>query len=308
VLSDTALLDAEADDNGRVWRFSWEPTGCDRLLEPQFPPWAGGLPTGYDAHVPNETALNGTVALVTGGTKGIGRSIAGRLADQGATVVICARNPPAEPVTGTTDGAGPITFMPLDLKETDSLGDALATIVAEHGSLDLLVNNAGGAPPTDGATTPPKLHEAIVRLNLLAPLHLSQAANQVMQEQEAGGHIINIGSVTGMRAAPGSAAYGAAKAGLISLTKSLAVEWGPKVRVNSVVAGAVVTEDALPFYGGAEGVAAIAADVPLERLAQPSDVANAVVLLASPLAFYANGTNLVLDGGGESPAFTAKQK
>lgn len=257
--------------------------------------------------VPSDTGLHGSIALVTGGTKGIGRSIAERLADRGATVVVCARNAPETPVAGSAPDAGPVTFQQIDLKDTDMLSEAIDGIAAEFGSLDLLVNNAGGAPPTDAAESPPKLHEAIVRLNLLAPLHLSQAANQVMQRQETGGHIINIGSVTGMRAAPGSAAYGAAKAGLISLTKSLAVEWAPKVRVNSVVAGAVLTPDAMPFYGGPEGAATIGAEVPMERLAEPQDVANAVVLLASSLASYINGVNLVLDGGGEPPLFTTKQ-
>ncbi len=257
---------------------------------------------------PALTTLSGTVALVTGGTKGIGRSIAMRLADSGATVIVGARNEPDTPVAGSSTSAGPVLFRHLDVKDTEQLGEAIGDITTEHGSLDLLVNNAGGAPPTDAAESPPKLHEAIVRLNLLAPLHLSQAANHLMQTQADGGHIINIGSVTGMRAAPGSAAYGAAKAGLISLTKSLAVEWAPKVRVNSVVAGAVLTDDALPFYGGTDGVAAIGADIPLERMAEPLDVANAVVLLASPLASYVNGANLVLDGGGESPVFTTKSR
>jgi NAD(P)-dependent dehydrogenase (short-subunit alcohol dehydrogenase family) len=134
-------------------------------------------------------------------------------------------------------------------------------------------------------------------------LHVAQAANAVMQEQPDGGSIIMIGSVSGTRPSPGTAAYGAAKAGLHHLVTSLAIEWGPKVRLNTVAPGFVETESAGQHYGDADGVAAIAATVPLRRLAAPDDVADACLFLASPRAAYVSGALLTLDGGGEAPAF-----
>ena len=115
-------------------------------------------------------------------------------------------------------------------------------------------------------------------LNLLAPLYCAQAANAVMQGQAEGGSIVNITSVSGLRPSPGTAAYGAAKAGLINLTQTLAMEWAPKVRVNALCAGMVATEAADDHYGGPEGVAAVAATVPLGRLGTPGDMAAALPL------------------------------
>ena len=117
--------------------------------------------------------------------------------------------------------------------------------------------------------------------------------------------IVNIGSVSGLRPSPGTAAYGAAKAGLINLTRTLAVEWAPKVRVNCVVAGMIATEAADDHYGGPEGLAAVAATVPLGRLGTPADVAGVCLFLASPLASYVSGAAVEAHGGGEWPAFLA---
>ncbi len=124
-----------------------------------------------------------------------------------------------------------------------------------------------------------------------------------MQTQPDGGAIVNIGSVSGLRPSPGAAAYGAAKAGLANLTTTLAVEWAPKVRVNLVTGGLIATEQAELFYGDAEGQARVAATVPMRRLATPRDIADACAFLASPLASYVAGANLVVHGGGERPAF-----
>jgi NAD(P)-dependent dehydrogenase (short-subunit alcohol dehydrogenase family) len=115
--------------------------------------------------------------------------------------------------------------------------------------------------------------------------------------------ILNVASVSGTRPSPGTAAYGAAKAGLINLTQSLAVEWAPKVRVNAVVAGPIRTEQAELHYGSDAGIAAVGATIPLGRLGTPDDIAGACLFLASPLASWVSGTALVVHGGGERPAF-----
>jgi NAD(P)-dependent dehydrogenase (short-subunit alcohol dehydrogenase family) len=238
--------------------------------------------------------LAGQVALVTGGTKGIGAAIAARLTDAGANVVVCGRTAPEAPDH---------EFHPCDVRDPDQVAALVAAIVAEHGRLDIAVNNAGGSPNADAADASPRFSEAIIRLNLLAPLHVAQAANRVMQGQADGGAIVNVASVSALRPSPGTAAYGAAKAGLLNLTQSLAVEWAPKVRVNAVSAGLVATADSLDHYGGEAGLARVAATVPVGRFGAPAEIADAVVFLASPLAGYATGANLVLHGGGEWPAF-----
>ena len=131
-------------------------------------------------------------------------------------------------------------------------------VVERLGRLDVLVNNAGGAPFAEAATASPRFSEKIIQLNLTAALHCAQQANRVMQGQDSGGSIINIASVSGVRPSPGTAAYGAAKAGLINFSGTLAIEWAPKVRVNSIAAGLIRTEQAHLHYGDEEGIARVA--------------------------------------------------
>jgi NAD(P)-dependent dehydrogenase (short-subunit alcohol dehydrogenase family) len=239
-------------------------------------------------------ALRGRVVLVTGGVRGVGAGISAVFAGQGATVVTCARRP--------VDGS-PYEFHACDIRDDDSVRGLIDAIVARHGRLDAVVNNAGGSPYVSAAEASAKFSTKIIALNLLGPLSVSQHANAVMQRQQGGGSIVNISSVSGRRPTPGTAAYGAAKAGLDSLTSTLAVEWAPKVRVNSVVVGMVETEQSELFYGDAESVAAVAATVPLRRLAQPGDIGWAAAFLASDAASYISGATLEVHGGGEPPSY-----
>ncbi len=241
------------------------------------------------------------VVIVTGGARGIGRAIAERLREAGASVVVCGRTAPAE---GTSEAV----FVQADVREPDAAEKVVGLALARFGRVDVLVNNAGGSPHADAATASPRFSSAIVALNLLAPLYLAQRANTVMQGQEDGGVIVNVASVSGTRPSPGTAAYGAAKAGLLNLTQSLAVEWAPKVRVNAVTPGLVHTEQSQLHYGDAAGIAAVSATVPLGRMAEPRDVAEACFFLASPGARYVTGANLLVHGGGERPAFLAAAK
>ncbi len=240
--------------------------------------------------------LAGQVALVTGGTKGLGRAVALALAGAGARVFVCARNAPEE----ATDG---ITFRAVDVRDPDAARALVDGIVAEAGRIDILVNNAGGSPAVPAAEASPRFSEAIVRLNLMAPLYLAQAAYPHMARQ-GGGSIVNIASVSAIRPSPGTAAYGAAKAGLLNLTQSLAQEWGPQgIRVNAIIAGLMATETAEATYGDAEAQAAVGRSMPLQRMGSGEDIAGAVLWLCSSLAAWVSGARINVDGGGERPYF-----
>ena len=245
-------------------------------------------------------AFDGRVAVVTGGTRGVGRAIAEAFLDAGAEVVVCGRHAPESPPAA---GGAVASFVTADVREADQAAAVVAAAVDRHGRLDVVVNNAGGSPPAAADTVSARFFAAVVALNLLGPFYVAQAANAVMQAQDGGGSIVNIGSVSGTRASPGTAAYGAAKAGLANLTRTLAVEWAPKVRVNTVVAGLLLTEAGDQHYGGPAGQRAAAATVAAGRMGTPADVAGICLFLASPLAAYISGANLVADGGGERPAF-----
>ncbi len=257
-----------------------------------------GFPTcrtsRWEAAVLPSFDFSGRVAVVTGGTRGIGRVIAESFLAAGASVVVCARGEPSSLPPG-------IAFIPADLREPDQAAAVISAAVGLHGRLDVLVNNAGGAPAADAATVSPRFVAKIVALNLLAPFYVSQPANAVMQGQASGGVIVNIGSVAARQAEPGSAAYAAAQAGLLQLTRALALEWAPKVRVNHVTAGLIMTERSAGFYGP-DGGASVARVIPMGRMATPSDVASACLDLASPAAAYLTGVDLPVHGGGEIPA------
>ena len=249
-----------------------------------------------------DVRLPGAVVLVTGGSRGIGAAIARAFLAAGAEVVICGRKLPAPEAVPQNDGRR-AQFVQCDVRNADQVQRLFSRISAEHGRLDVLINNAGGGPPVDLAESPPGLVERLIQLNLTAPLWCAQAAYRLMHAQPEGGCVVNIGSVAGVRAAPTAAVYCAAKAGLLHATQSLAMEWGPKVRVNAIIVGLVATENAGEHYGGPEGIARIGAMFPMKRMAEPADVAAACLYLASPLAAYVSGAQVAVHGGGEWPVF-----
>ena len=240
--------------------------------------------------------LSGQVAIVTGGTRGLGRDIAAALAQAGARVVAFARNAPEAPIDG-------VSFLPGDIRDAEVAKALVDQVAARHGRLDILVNNAGGSPAVAAEAASPRFVEAILKLNLVAPLHLAQAAYPHMAKLGAGA-IVNIASVSGIRPSPGTAVYGAAKAGLLNLTQSLAQEWGPTgIRVNAIIAGLMQTETAEATYGDAEAQAAVGRSMPLQRMGTGADLAGAVLWLCSPMSAWVSGARINVDGGGERPYF-----
>lgn len=251
---------------------------------------------------PSQLDYHGKVVLVTGGTKGIGAGIASAYLAAGAEVFVCGRQQPERlPAAGGRQAR----FLAVDVRDAEATAAVFERIRELSGRLDVLVNNAGGSPYAEAATASPRFSESIIRLNLLAPLNLAQQANQLMQQQAEGGVIIFIGSVSASRPSPGTAAYGAAKAGIVALASSLAVEWGPKVRVLTISPGLIRTEQSHLHYGDEAGIAAVGDGIPAGRMGEPDDIASACLYAGSPMAAYFSGTNLLLHGGGERPAFLA---
>lgn len=238
--------------------------------------------------------------VITGGSKGIGLEITKTFLKHQANVIVLARNKPKRKIQ-SKGNAG--YFIECDIRNTDSIDSAIKDIASKYKSIDVLINNAGGAPMADSLTASPKFHEAIIDLNLTAPLNLSQKIAKKMIKQKTVSNIINISSVTATRPTPGSAAYGAAKGALVNLTKTLAVEWAPKIKVNSIIVGYIETENSILHYGSKSEIKKVAKTIPLKRMGQPQDVANACVFFASDLAEWVTGSALEVHGGGESPAY-----
>ena len=238
--------------------------------------------------------------VITGGTKFIGLEITKTFLKHQANVIILARNKPKRKIQ-SKGNAG--YFIECDIRNTESIDKTIKEIASKYKSIDVLINNAGGAPMADSLTASPKFHEAIIDLNLTAPLNLSQKIAKKMIKQKTVSNIINISSVTATRPTPGSAAKAAPKGALVNLTKTLAVEWAPKIKVNSIIVGYIETENSILHYGSKSEIKKVAKTIPLKRMGQPQDVANACVFFASDLAEWVTGSALEVHGGGESPTY-----
>lgn len=259
----------------------------------------------YSAVSTEDRMSEGKVVIVTGGAKGVGRGISTKFLSAGARVVVCGRKDTDDL---PSHGDQRAHFVKADVREPEQLDALVADVVARFGRIDVLVNNAGGSPYVEAKDASARFSQSIITLNLLAPLWLSQRVYAVMAKQDGGGAIVNIASVSGTRPSPGTSAYGAAKAGLLNLTKTLGVEWAPKVRVNAIVVGLVKTDQAEMHYGDEAGIAAVSATVPMGRMATPADVGEVCAFLASDAAAYMTGAAVELHGGGEWPAFLTAAK
>ena len=246
--------------------------------------------------------MAGKVAIVTGGSQGVGLGIARTFLDAGASVVTCARSAFDSPPAARDEAeAERCAHVAADIRDEKQIDQVVSTALDRFGRLDVLINNAGGQPPADMATASPRFIRAIVELNLTAPMIFAQKSYQVMQKQETGGCIINISSQASMPAGTGGvlAPYGAAKAGLNHLTRSLAAAWGRTVRVNCVSLGWVETEAMVALLlTDPDQRAAYTEGIPVGRMGTPGEIGGICLFLASPEASYINGATLWADGGG----------
>lgn len=241
-----------------------------------------------------ELSLAGKVALVTGASKGIGKAIARAYADAGASVLLSSRKLDALEAAAADIG-GDVDVMVANAGDPAQAAAAVARCVERFGAVDILVNNAA-TNPYFGAVMDIDLarYDKTFEVNLRGPLVWTQEAWR-RSMQERGGSVINIASVGGFLLEPGIGIYNTTKAALIHLTKTLAGELAPSVRVNAIAPGLVKTDMARALWEPAED--RIAATMPLARLGEPEDIAGAALFLASDLAGWITGHTLVVDGG-----------
>lgn len=248
---------------------------------------------------PSAASLAGRVAAVTGAGAGIGAGVARAFAAFGAAVAVLERDPGAAARTADAIVAagGRALALPLDVREPEALRAALDAVVAHFGDLHVLVNNVGGTFRQDFLAGTEKGWDALVRLNLKTVLTGTQLAARHMVAAGHGGSVVNVVTIEAVRAAPGYAAYAAAKAGVVSFTQTAAVELGPHgIRVNALAPDICLTEGLAAMVPTAEQ-ARWPQIVPLGRAGDPDDLAGAAVFLASDLARYVTGVTLHVDGG-----------
>jgi len=241
--------------------------------------------------------LDGKVALVTGGSRGIGRAIATRFAESGADVMLSSRKGDAlvDAAASMQTLAGDVAWHVANVGDPDAARRCVDATVERFGSLDVLVNNAATNPylgplmEIDLARA-----EKTVQVNLEAALVWTQCAWRASMA-ERGGSVINLSSIGGLSVEPGIAWYNVTKAALVHLTRQLASELGPAVRVNALAPGLVRTDFARALWE--QGGDAVAKRLPLKRLGEPDDIAKAALFLASEASSWITGHVLVVDGG-----------
>jgi NAD(P)-dependent dehydrogenase (short-subunit alcohol dehydrogenase family) len=238
------------------------------------------------------------VALVTGGSKGIGYACAERLLADGFAVAICARNADEVAAAAARLGAsGQVLGLRSDVGSVEDCEALVPAVLDRFGRIDALVNNAGVYTPVPFLDFTADTWDALMDINLRAPVLLGVAAARAMRDQGSGGRIVNIASTNGQLSEPEFAHYNASKAALISLTKSMSVELAPfGILVNTVAPGWVLTPLTEPYVGTLteDSLGRIS---PLKRVGQPAEVAAAVSFLCSPGATYITGTTVNVDGG-----------
>jgi NAD(P)-dependent dehydrogenase (short-subunit alcohol dehydrogenase family) len=241
-----------------------------------------------------QLSLTGRVALVTGASRGIGKAIAKAYADAGASVLLSSRKL-ADLEAAASEMGGDVDVFPANAGDPVAAEAAVARCVERFGAVDVLVNNAA-TNPYFGSTIDIDLprYDKTWEVNLRGPLVWSQLAWRASMA-ERGGSIVNIASAGGLSVEPAIGVYNATKAALLHLTRTLAAELAPGVRVNAIAPGLVKTDMARALWEPNEE--RIAASMPLRRLGEPADIAHAALFLASDLASWITGHTLVVDGG-----------
>jgi 7-alpha-hydroxysteroid dehydrogenase len=248
--------------------------------------------------------LDGKVALVTGGGQGIGRGIAIGFAEAGADVVVGARTKAdlAEVVARIEETGRRGLAVVADVMEDEDRQRLVAAAVERFGRLDVLVNNAGGTGPRAAMQTSERFMETAMRFNVVSPLLMSQLAARAMVDTAGSGSIVNISSRSADLVMPSFVAYGAGKAALNQLTRNLAVELAPLVRVNAIGVGGVATKGLEVVLTDDDLRAQFEANTPMRRPGQPEDIACAALYFASPASSWVTGKVLQVDGGTEKPS------
>jgi NAD(P)-dependent dehydrogenase (short-subunit alcohol dehydrogenase family) len=238
--------------------------------------------------------LNGQVALVTGGTAGIGAQVARLLAREGASVVISGRNPErgAKTVAELHDTPGSVRFVQADLGDLDAVG----RLAEDAGPVDILINNAAAFPVAATVDQEVASFQTMFDTNVRGTYFLTSALVPAMLDKGSGS-IINVTTMAASMGVPGASGYSATKAALESFTRTWAAEFGPSgVRVNSVAPGPTITEGVLVEWG--DGVAELGKGLPIRRTAEPREIAEVIYFLASPRSSYVTGATFAVDGGG----------
>lgn len=248
----------------------------------------------------NPFSIEGKATIVTGGGVGIGKSISHEFARFGAMVAIGSRN--VENCEKTAEEirkkGGKAIALRCDVRNPEEVQNLVDTTVKEFGRLDVLVNNHGASFVYPAEDISPNGWVTIVNINLNGVFFLSKAAMKVMKEQESGGVIINISSMAGVSGSPKMSHYGAAKAGVVNLTRTLAHEWAPyNIRINCIAPGPIVTKGYLDNLGAAEVPQEWKDPIPLKRWGKVEEIAWPCIFLASEASSFMTGETICIDGG-----------